>query len=1324
MKKIFKIGVFTAFVLFFGFLLPMKAQAIPYQMPVLSLRYFPLQSGTNNLDLAITGMNTDWNTVNTKVDNLQSQTVSALNDGSKYHGYRDPSAPPSLSYQIIDSKTYFVKLPQGAMVPEYFHPEYTSYRPDYMAILNNINICYYVDTLGVKEVWLWGYHTDPGIGGSPPYTEPVESNMSMGTISQAFWNMGSYGDVSNSERTNDMPTCNKTYYLYNYNYGRGLGEAMEDHGHQIEATYNFIDGFLFWGNFVSPYGSVTKTNHCGWTHMPPNTLKDYDWSSTTLRASNCRDWHPDGSGEVQQVNCYTWPPYTCPDDAGAAFKKWWMQNIPGYQNELTFEGANLKNWWDFIGDFDAAIAQGKSLSEAPPDIIPPTSTITAPSAYSWQNDDLNDDGNKNDPFFSVSITDQDNEGGTGLKNCGYHVLYLTAEYTVKYTKEFGLRTCNSSINISVGPGNDCQAEGYCQVIPFATDRSGNTPDWNTTRNQGRWFSIDWTNPAAPTSVSYSPNPNTTGTHTISWSGASDTGGSGIASYDIRRSSDGGSSWTTVATGAITTSWKQSPAVGTGTYIYQVETKDTATNMSSWSTNTNSVAVSICDSTSFTSCSTARDFGSGGNQTSMCGTDQYYKVTVPTGQTCDLTWTVTPSAGDYNLYVSWSNGACPSTEIYDCYSTNGGTTADTCARTGLAAGTYYALSRQLTAGRYSISASLSNCRIVTQIDCYFGENCIFDKTSLTLGESVGVGGWLKNLSGQGIGGKPLELRKSNGTWVTWLGSDENDAKTDANGYKTYSWTPSSTGAESYYVRFKGDTTYAESLAVNYLTVNPPQCSGPVSLSLFPSPVVRNGEVTPSASNLSNCQNKQVIFKDSSLSQVSNCTIGSDGLGCTGAAFTVPSSQGNYTYYAYIDINGNGNYLNIGDSSSAALQVTYGICFPAGTNCAVGCSGIRPPYAPNNCRGAGFITGYCGVCSTAGCSWCPSPLNTACFCLDKADPGNYNFCGKSGADTGFKSPIIDNYTAGNQQFSLSSYVLDSSDANTSGDNGAVRYWYHETGVDISGNQYQYEKVDDKISGVCSAGVLCGPANIEIRNTWKYASSDILTISTKLEYYCAANTFDVGFDFSAEKYSIPGGESCLIGMKKITAITGINNSNAGTIKSKSADSYQTQINLEYCGDGETNCGEACDASNPSDPNKAICRADCTLPPDTTPPTTSLSVKRKSTGEIVTGGWLRPGTYTIEFTDSDNVGGSDLMSYPNGCKYHIIKKDDSGVYSIPIVSFDTPRNCNASIEITLGVSPYDKDGFARYWIMSTVKDNAGLTSPNEKYLHCDYIAPQTQIK
>jgi len=105
------------------------------------------------------------------------------------------------------------------------------------------------------------------------------------------------------------------------------------------------------------------------------------------------------------------------------------------------------------------------------------------------------------------------------------------------------------------------------------------------------IAVDTTAPSAPTGVAYTPNPNNTGAHSIFWAGAADNaGGSGIASYNVRRSADGGATWTTVATGVTGTSWTQSPAVVAGGYLYQIQIVDVVGHTSAFSDNTNTVLV--------------------------------------------------------------------------------------------------------------------------------------------------------------------------------------------------------------------------------------------------------------------------------------------------------------------------------------------------------------------------------------------------------------------------------------------------------------------------------------------------------------------------------------------------------------------------------------------------------------------------------------------------------------------------------------------------------------------------------------------------------------
>jgi len=330
-------------------------QTQAYKIPILVLKYFPIKDGLLNPD--ITGINNDITTIRTKVNNLTAQTIDSLEKGSIYHGYKDPSAKPSLDYSVFETKEFLSAIPLSS--------EFIPFA-DHIQILNELNICDYVDNKGIKEVWIWMYHHNE--------TVPIESNMAMGKSSSAFWNRSTYGDISNSYRQLDLPVCQKTYTVYDYNYSRGVAEAVENHTHQMEAMFNYVDrrettpqdqwsSLLFWGNFVgSDITHKIVDPGCGWTHYPPNGKSDYDWRNEEYIWSDCENWKPDGSGEKKQINCQSWAGSTCNDDGGLAFKIWWTQNIPGMNNNLYSEGQKLKNWWSFIGDFDQTVQSRKSLT--------------------------------------------------------------------------------------------------------------------------------------------------------------------------------------------------------------------------------------------------------------------------------------------------------------------------------------------------------------------------------------------------------------------------------------------------------------------------------------------------------------------------------------------------------------------------------------------------------------------------------------------------------------------------------------------------------------------------------------------------------------------------------------------------------------------------------------------------------------------------------------------------------------------------------------------------------------------------------------------------
>jgi hypothetical protein len=314
-----------------------------FTVPVLVISYFPTDG--SNIDVAVTG---DWGesleATRTKTRRQTREIVQALEQGSRYRAFAEPSAKPCLHYEVVQELECLDPL------PTYAKPGHKTPMTDYRRILEKADIRNWVGNKAVKEVWLWGYH-----GGK---VDLWESNMS-----------SAYGDTSNSDcDTNDLPVLNSTYTVYHYNYQRGTSEAVEDHMHQIEAVLNHVDGrertppsqwpeLLFWGRFVgSDRSHKIVRPGCGWAHYPPNADRDYDWANPRFVETDMDDWHPDGTGQKTRMNCERW---------GGNSLRWfvyWMQHLPGPDNGLSFKGKPLNNWWVFIGDYDLAMRQRLALA--------------------------------------------------------------------------------------------------------------------------------------------------------------------------------------------------------------------------------------------------------------------------------------------------------------------------------------------------------------------------------------------------------------------------------------------------------------------------------------------------------------------------------------------------------------------------------------------------------------------------------------------------------------------------------------------------------------------------------------------------------------------------------------------------------------------------------------------------------------------------------------------------------------------------------------------------------------------------------------------------
>ncbi len=347
-------------------------------IPVVIIKYFPTEDGIN-LDITkVSGYYTvDEETLTALGDRINKYNIAvkfSLEEGSKFRGYKNEDAVPYLGYKVLKSWVVYDQVPVSDTYQITTAGDDPVYQADYETIFEDFDLQHYIEEEGVKEVWIWygqcampdwpSYDSD--IHKPENYVEFVESNMSSPLT----------GDISNSYRfADDLPIYEKSYVAYCYNIKRSQAEAVHDHGHQLEAMYNYIakkqdgDNSLFINDFCG-YVEDSETSpigRAGDCHHPPNTDEDYDYENTTLVQSDIEDWIPEG-GTTKAVNCNTWGDidYDWPD--GDLVQKtesqwyiYWMQSMPGYQNQIPYGDTEMENWWQFTADWDSCIANDVGL---------------------------------------------------------------------------------------------------------------------------------------------------------------------------------------------------------------------------------------------------------------------------------------------------------------------------------------------------------------------------------------------------------------------------------------------------------------------------------------------------------------------------------------------------------------------------------------------------------------------------------------------------------------------------------------------------------------------------------------------------------------------------------------------------------------------------------------------------------------------------------------------------------------------------------------------------------------------------------------------------
>ncbi|MBU5688294.1 MAG: hypothetical protein QXJ06_03520 [Candidatus Aenigmatarchaeota archaeon] len=304
------------------------------KVPVLAVSYIPLDTN-GEIDTSLTG---DWKEKDKeKLENytveLTENLCSLITEGTIYKYFDNYENTPSLNYYFIGLEKRYEILPKkNGFV-------------DLKKILEDIDICEYVDDSNVKEVWVWVYRDND---------KPVEFSTVFGHNSKNFWNFDVDSDgekdfgLIGSYHLNDLPVCKNSYTVYNFLITSSLGEIIGNYTHRIEKTLSYVDENT-WLRFNSS---------CGTTDCPPNLDWPYClyyWNSEEEKNSNCVSWYRENE-YFSAINCHTWYGSICEDDFGLKYKIWWMQNIPGKNNGIKLDdGSKIKNWWEFIGNFDKAL---------------------------------------------------------------------------------------------------------------------------------------------------------------------------------------------------------------------------------------------------------------------------------------------------------------------------------------------------------------------------------------------------------------------------------------------------------------------------------------------------------------------------------------------------------------------------------------------------------------------------------------------------------------------------------------------------------------------------------------------------------------------------------------------------------------------------------------------------------------------------------------------------------------------------------------------------------------------------------------------------------
>jgi hypothetical protein len=342
-----------------------------------------------------------------KLDKLVGNLISALAEGSRYHGYANSNAPVFLQYRIfkfVDLREQESTNANSSKVP--FKPGKTSgFKLDYNAFFGEEFARYYgvkdpkqadrflrldelVEGGYVHELWFLADQVK-AFGAYEVVEEKPLYN-------EAFQKMGNHFVQAGNGGDSEQKWTGRSLRIGFINVTRGIGCFMESLSHGMEGNstskaipyltkyfseYAGYDLRKKWGVpfdtfYAIPYSGknvsypdpdkavirwrnedITVTNYFvagGNAHWPPNARGHYDLDNTAPVFSTIEDWRigsgVDGQDFRKPFTNEAFARYrkTAPDCMGA-WLIYWRQNMPGLGNRQKDDsGKPMKNWWPFL----------------------------------------------------------------------------------------------------------------------------------------------------------------------------------------------------------------------------------------------------------------------------------------------------------------------------------------------------------------------------------------------------------------------------------------------------------------------------------------------------------------------------------------------------------------------------------------------------------------------------------------------------------------------------------------------------------------------------------------------------------------------------------------------------------------------------------------------------------------------------------------------------------------------------------------------------------------------------------------------------------------